>query len=158
PQTAELQQRLNDLKARKAQSEARANDLRRQANEHEARAAELDRQRAIAKEPRKSEIGAEWRREKQAASDAHKDADRAFQDAVEAQLEAQKTAARLNTDARSKLPCFAAGTPVWTPTGPRSIDGLEVGDLVLAHDPEGFATVRRRVLEVFKNRTMRFFR
>ena len=31
--------------------------------------------------------------------------------------------------------CFAAGTPVWTVNGPRPIEGIAVGDLVLAQDP-----------------------
>ncbi len=32
--------------------------------------------------------------------------------------------------------CFAAGTPVWTVDGPRPIERLQVGDLVLSQDPE----------------------
>lgn len=32
--------------------------------------------------------------------------------------------------------CFVAGTPVWTPTGPMSIDLVRPGDLVLAQHPE----------------------
>ncbi|MGO8690597.1 MAG: polymorphic toxin-type HINT domain-containing protein [Thermoguttaceae bacterium] len=31
--------------------------------------------------------------------------------------------------------CFAAGTPVWTVDGPRPVEGIAVGDLVLAQDP-----------------------
>ena len=30
--------------------------------------------------------------------------------------------------------CFVKGTPVWTKTGPRPIESLELGDLVLAQD------------------------
>ncbi len=32
--------------------------------------------------------------------------------------------------------CFAAGTPVWTIAGPRPIERLRIGDLVLSQDPE----------------------
>ncbi len=36
---------------------------------------------------------------------------------------------------RDPCSCFAAGTPVWTQEGPRSIEEIEVGDLVLSQDP-----------------------
>jgi Domain of unknown function (DUF4157)/Pretoxin HINT domain len=35
---------------------------------------------------------------------------------------------------RATLPCFVAGTPVATPTGPRAIESLAAGDTVLAFD------------------------
>src|SRR6185312_15399562 len=33
------------------------------------------------------------------------------------------------------MPSFAKGTPVWTRLGPRSIEDLRAGDLVLTQDP-----------------------
>ncbi len=32
--------------------------------------------------------------------------------------------------------CFAAGTPVWTTDGPRPVEKIQVGDMVLSQDPE----------------------
>ena len=48
--------------------------------------------------------------------------------------------------------CFAAGTKLWTPEGPRAIETLREGDLVLSrdeNDPNG-AVVARRVEMTFK--------
>src|SRR6185369_888515 len=60
-------------------------------------------------------------------------------------------------DARSQLPCFAAGTLVWTPSGPRAIEELQPNDVVLAYDFDSESPIPRHVLEVHKNRTMRFY-
>src|SRR5262249_29922927 len=35
-----------------------------------------------------------------------------------------------------RMSCFAKGTPVWTKTGLRPIDQLQMGDLVLAQNPD----------------------
>jgi hypothetical protein len=43
-------------------------------------------------------------------------------------------AGRYNSDGSRPTSCFAAGTPVWTKTGERPIETLEIGDLVLAQD------------------------
>ena len=43
-------------------------------------------------------------------------------------------------------PCFAAGTAVQTPSGPRAIESLEVGDLVLSKDEASGEVAPRRVL------------
>jgi hypothetical protein len=37
---------------------------------------------------------------------------------------------------RSMQSCLAAGTPVWTITGPKAVEKIRVGDLVLSQDPE----------------------
>jgi hypothetical protein len=34
-----------------------------------------------------------------------------------------------------RLTCLVAGTPVWTDAGPKPIEGIRVGDLVLSQDP-----------------------
>jgi Ca2+-binding RTX toxin-like protein len=31
------------------------------------------------------------------------------------------------------IPCFAAGTPIFTPTGPRAVETLQTGDIILTH-------------------------
>jgi hypothetical protein len=60
---------------------------------------------------------------------------------------------RANPDRRGALPCFAAGTPVWTPDGPRPIESLRKGDLVLSADPENGAVRPRRVTAAHRART-----
>ena len=42
--------------------------------------------------------------------------------------------------------CFAAGTPVWTVEGPRPIERLRIGDLVLSQDPESGQLAYKPVL------------
>jgi len=37
---------------------------------------------------------------------------------------------------RTSMDCLAAGTPVWTDRGPRAIDQIKIGDLVLSQHPE----------------------
>ncbi len=39
------------------------------------------------------------------------------------------------TEQRRRRSCFAAGTPVWTQSGPRPIEQIQAGDLVLSQDP-----------------------
>lgn len=43
--------------------------------------------------------------------------------------------------------CFAAGTPVWTATGLKAIERIEVGDLVLSQDPESGELAYKPVLD-----------
>ncbi|MCP3097289.1 DUF4157 domain-containing protein [Myxococcus sp. K15C18031901] len=50
-------------------------------------------------------------------------------------------------------PCFSPDTPVHTPGGARAIGSLEVGDEVLAWDPEARSVVPRAVREVYRNAT-----
>ena len=47
--------------------------------------------------------------------------------------------------------CFAAGTPVWTLTGPRSIESLRVGDLVLSQDAATGTLGYEPIVEVHHN-------
>ena len=63
------------------------------------------------------------------------------------------------TGARTVLPtaCFLPGTLVSTPDGPRPIEDLEVGDLVLAQSESNFAQGPRRVTRVFQGVTERVF-
>jgi len=55
---------------------------------------------------------------------------------------------------RAKLPCFAAGTQVHTPSGPRSIEALLPGDEVWAWSFAHTAAVRRRVAQLHRHRTL----
>ncbi len=154
---AEALKEVGELQATKEAAETRANELRKKAKENEDRAKELDRQAAIAKGDRQAELRQQWREAREAAAQANKDADAAFKEAVTAQLKIQQKQAQLNVDARSRLPCFAAGTSVLTPSGPRAIDDLRVNDLVFACDLNNFDTVARLILEVHQNHTMRFY-
>lgn len=45
--------------------------------------------------------------------------------------------------------CFAAGTPVMTISGPKPIESIVAGDIVLARDPETGATALERVAQTF---------
>lgn len=45
--------------------------------------------------------------------------------------------------------CFAAGTPVMTASGPKPIETIVLGDIVLARDPETGATALERVAQTF---------
>lgn len=49
------------------------------------------------------------------------------------------------------MSCFGTGTPVWTRAGPRPIEELAIGDLVLAQDPETGALGYRAVLMTHHN-------
>ncbi|ANH68317.1 hemagglutinin repeat-containing protein [Mitsuaria sp. 7] len=42
--------------------------------------------------------------------------------------------------------CFVAGTPVWTPEGPKSIETLRIGDAVVSRDEKSGAVSVRRVV------------
>jgi hypothetical protein len=48
--------------------------------------------------------------------------------------------------------CFVAGTPVWTKKGVMSIENVEVGDYVLARDPETGVQLLKRVVRTIVTR------
>ena len=104
---------------------------------------------AIAKGDKQTELRKQWVEARDAAQQAKKDSEAAFSEAIQTQLNIQQKKAQLNLDPRSRLPCFAGGTNVWTPTGPRAIEELKPDDLVLAHDSASGETVERRVLEIY---------
>jgi RHS repeat-associated protein len=52
---------------------------------------------------------------------------------------------------RMPCACFAAGTSVVTEKGPRPIETLRVGDVVLAHDPSTGETAFKPITEIFVN-------
>jgi hypothetical protein len=87
---AQLEKDISDLKAKKGQAEAKANELRTKAKELEARAKELDRQASISKGEAKAKLRQEWRETLDAVKDAKAAADRAFDEAKNAQLDIQK--------------------------------------------------------------------
>jgi hypothetical protein len=157
PKRAELQNELADLQKRKADAEKRWNDLRKQADESAARARELDRQAAIAKGEAKAKLSEQHRQATEEAARAAKESQTAFSEAVDAQKGIQRKAAQLNTDPQSVLPCFAAGTPVWTPDGTRKIEDIKPFDLVMAYDLKRDVILPRRVLELHRNRTVGFY-
>jgi hypothetical protein len=49
------------------------------------------------------------------------------------------------------MSCFAAGTPVWTLTGPQPIESLHIGDLVLSQDTTTGALGYEPVVEMHHN-------
>ncbi|HEX4415056.1 MAG TPA: polymorphic toxin-type HINT domain-containing protein [Lacipirellulaceae bacterium] len=52
-----------------------------------------------------------------------------------------------NCDLTFNMSCFVAGTPVWTKTGLRSIENIQLGDFVLAQDVESGALTFKPVIE-----------
>ena len=54
--------------------------------------------------------------------------------------------------------CFAAGTPVWTPDGPRPIETFQTGDEVLTYDVEAGRVVTGIVLEPTRRFAREHFR
>lgn len=154
---AEGLKEVADLQSIKESAETRANDLKKKQTDLEKRAKELELQVAIAKGDKQAELRKQWNEARDAAQQAKKDSEAAFNEAVQTQLKIQHKNAQLNVDPRSRLPCFATGTHVWTPTGPRAIEELKLNDLVLAHDSASGSTVERKVLEIYRNQTMGFY-
>jgi uncharacterized protein DUF4157/pretoxin HINT domain-containing protein len=153
-QQSKWQQELADLEQRKTAAEARMNERLKTAKAEKARAKALRDRAAIEKN---SDLYKQAREAEDAAAKALSESKQATQETIDAQLELQRKQLQLNTDLQSKLPCFAAGTLVWTPTGPRSIDDLQANDVITAYDLDNHSTVVGRILQVFKNRTMRFY-
>lgn len=58
---------------------------------------------------------------------------------------------------RAALPCFAAGTPVWTAAGPVPIERIDAGARVLSWDAEAARVVEREVLAAHRNATVHFY-
>jgi len=65
---------------------------------------------------------------------------------------------QMRPDGRPTLPCFAIGTPVLTPDGPRAIETLTAGDAVLSCDTSADRILTGRVIECHRNLTLRFIR
>jgi len=47
--------------------------------------------------------------------------------------------------------CFVAGTLIWTPTGARNIEDVQIGDIVYALQPETKLAVPKPVVQLFRN-------
>lgn len=58
----------------------------------------------------------------------------------------------------SETSCFVAGTRIATPSGPRPIEALKPGDLVIAFDLAAQRTVARRVASVSRSRSREILR
>ena len=72
--------------------------------------------------------------------------------------EIEKTEILLNPkDHRAALPCFSGDTPVWTAQGARRIDTLRAGERIYAFDFAQERLVKRRIVEVFENKTQHFY-
>jgi len=154
---AEGLKEVADLESIKKAAETRSNDLKKKQTDLEKRVKELEFQLAIAKGDKQTELRKQWIEARDAAAQAKKDSEAAFNEAIQTQLNIQQKNAQLNLDPRSRLPCFAGGTHVWTPTGARAIEELKLNDLVLAHDSASGSTVERKVLEIYRNQTMGFY-
>jgi hypothetical protein len=137
--------------------------------------AELSAQRATAAREKRAAVN----EENQATTSEAKQAARtrarealARERTAQAELDAlaspdslQKQIARLDADiqvesikadpsSRARLPCFAAGTPVHTPAGPRAIETLLPGDTVWAWSFAQAAPVPRRVTQLHQHLTL----
>ncbi len=154
---AEIAKEVTELGVKKQTLEKSLTDLDTKAQATKAEADKLSGQAAIAKGDAKTQLDSQLQQARAAAEQASQQAKTARQEVIDTQVQIQRLQSQLNLDARSRLPCFAAGTPVWTPTGTRLIEDLQINDLVLACDLESFTTVTRKVLEVQQNHTMRFY-
>ncbi|MGV3721427.1 MAG: polymorphic toxin-type HINT domain-containing protein, partial [Actinomycetota bacterium] len=65
---------------------------------------------------------------------------------------------RLHPEWKSELPCFGAGTPVWTEDGPRSIELIKEGDRVWAFSFDQGVPVLCRVSAAIHGLTDHFYR
>lgn len=54
---------------------------------------------------------------------------------------------------KGQIPCFPAGTPVSTPSGPRAIETLREGDEVFSYEFDTGEVVARRVLDAYEGET-----
>jgi hypothetical protein len=165
---AAVQAELDQARAELEEVSKRRADLDRTASEAQATIEKLEADRARAKTPgEKAGLDkqiAEARRQRNAATTARKDVptDREMAP-VRNKIERLKgRLQQLDTvldpkKTRAPLPCFAAGTPVWTPAGPRAIETLQAGDRVLAYDLERQAVVERVATGVHRNRTLHFY-
>lgn len=63
----------------------------------------------------------------------------------------------LNPRQGLKLPCFSGETLVWTDSGAKRIDGIQIGELVLAFDLASQQVVTRSVVNVLHNKTTHFY-
>ena len=155
---AQLQKDVKNLKARQKRAQARMNGQYKLAKSEAARAKELRRSALVEKDAAtRSGMYKEAQEADNTARKALADAEATKQKVIDNQLELQKKQLQLSTDLRSKLPCFASGTNVLTPAGSCPIEQLRQHDMVLAYDFQTSSLVSRQVLELFRNRTGRFY-
>jgi hypothetical protein len=153
----EIQKQVTDLET---QNKARLKDLTDLETKAETAKAEADRlagQAAIARGDTKTQLNEQTKQARAAADQAAQQAKTSKQEIVDTQIQIQRLQSQLNTDAGSRLPCFAAGTQVWTPEGTKSIEELRENDSVLACDLTSFTIVEAKVLEAYKNQTTKFY-
>ena len=158
PDEKALRKELKSLKAKKARAEDTMFKQENLAKTEAERAAELRRRAAIEKDPaKKARMSKDAAKAEDASQKALDRAEAAKKKAIDSQLEIQKKSLLLNKDLQSALPCFSEGTPVLTPGGARPIDTLRPDDVVLAYDFASHRAVPRRVLNVYRNKTERFY-
>jgi hypothetical protein len=153
----QLEDQLKDLQDRRADMEERQADFEKEAARLKKKADDLWEQSY-------EKHGEEREALQDRARKAGRQSDIAKQKAldVRAQLEdvytgVKRTELQLHPEERSVLPCFAAGTLVWTAGGQRPIDSLAPGEMVLAQDFTLGRVVPRRVIEVYRNRAAHFY-
>jgi uncharacterized LabA/DUF88 family protein len=155
---AQLKRDVKNLKARQKRAQARMNKQYKIANKEAARAEELRRRALVEPNPvKKSQMYKDAEEAASTSTKALEDAEATEKKVVDNQLELQKKQLQLNTNLRSKLPCFAAGTTVSTPSGLSAIEVLRVDDVVYTYDLQSANIVPRRVLELFTGKTARFY-
>jgi hypothetical protein len=173
---------LNQLKAERAAAQAALDEARAElkevsdrrakldsaANEAQRSIEQLERDRTAAKTPQEraaiDEKIKEARRARKAANEARQDVptDREMTPVRNKVERLKGRIEQLDTvldpkSTRAPLPCFSAGTAVWTPEGPRPIEAVREGDRVLAYDLGGGAVVGRAVARVHRGRTTHFY-
>ncbi|MCA1577389.1 MAG: DUF4157 domain-containing protein [Acidobacteria bacterium] len=154
---AELEQQVKDLTAQKETLEKNLNESLQKAKTAKDEANRIAGEARIAKGNAKTQLNAQAQQARAASEQAAKQADATRQPVVDTQIQIQRLQSQLNVDAGTRLPCFAAGTTVWTPDGPRPIEELRVNDAVLACDLKNFSIVEARVVETYRNQTTKFY-
>lgn len=171
----DLETKKAGLDAKRAKLQAELDDIRRRTREANDAIADADRdmRRLVDDERRVTDPDAsqklrdqavEARKRKEAAQEAESripspDETQSKLAKINAELAHTELALEVASDPkhRGRLPCFAAGTPVWTPGGARPIERLREGDTVLAWDFNSRMAVERKVTGVLRNRTLHFY-
>ena len=154
---AEFAQQVTDLKAQKKTLEKNFEELTIKAQTAKAEADRIGGQAVIAKGDARTQLLEQARQASAAHEQVVQQAKATYDQAVQTTIQIQRLESQLNVDVGTRLPCFAAGTLVWTPDGPRPIEELRVNDAVLACDLENFSTVAARVVETYRNQATKFY-
>lgn len=152
-QRAELERQLKALQKKRQDLNAdynRAVNAKREAAEAQLRATTADGKQAAGERAKAALTDQEKARKDLDKLASDEDLHRALR---ENQASIGVESIKADSSSRAALVCFAADTTVHTPQGPRPIQMLDAGDIVLAWDFASAQTVERRVTQLHRGRT-----